>query len=190
MKNGFICLTLMCLVSIVAGCSPDRECSLNKLDQLMPDLRDCNFDGADLTGYDFQNADLRGASFRITVLHGANLANAKLSGKWARAADLLTSRNGAAQDFNGWDLSYMNLANADLHNASLRGTNLEFAILSGANLRGADLTNAHGSSRGVFLNRADLTEAILINVDMEVSSPVKSYRSNFNKSLKKSYHPH
>lgn len=75
------------------------------------DLRECSFEGIDLSGTDMSNADLRGANLVHT-----NLTNADLSGA---------------------NLTDANLRDANLRGANLRGANLTDAALCGAQLSNA-----------------------------------------------------
>jgi hypothetical protein len=100
---------LLLILLMFAGCG-DRICTDEEIDVPNPDLRNCDFTGADLSGRDLRGADLRGAVLIYANLRGADLTGAKLPSRFAKAADLLTSGNGAGQDFSGWDLSSMDLS--------------------------------------------------------------------------------
>jgi uncharacterized protein YjbI with pentapeptide repeats len=132
-------------------------------------LRNVNFNGANLENTDFSNSDLTGVSFRRTTLVGADFTNAKLDERWIPIIDLLTTRHGAGQDFQGVDLSHTYLPAADLSGANLRGADLSSASLPSANLSNADLTGANLQGTdlsGADLRNADLTDAKLNRVNL------------------------
>ena len=164
MKKLVPSLAVVGIVIMLTCCTLPRECLTLEIDQLMPDLRGCDFNGANLKGFDFMDADLRGASFSGANLEGADFTNAQLSGKSARAADLLTSLDGEGQDLSGWDLSHMNLAQANLRNADLRRTNLppNLSVLCKFP-RCRSITDAQGR---VLLAGSDLTGAVLVGANL------------------------
>lgn len=122
-------------------------------------LRGTDFTRADLTDSKFNNADLTGVIFDMTVLRGADFSGATLDERWVPIIDLLTTGEGAGQDFRGVDLSDVYLPAADLSGSDLRG-----ADLSDAHLANADLSDANLS--GANLQGTNLFGAILHNVDV------------------------
>jgi uncharacterized protein YjbI with pentapeptide repeats len=127
-------------------------------------LRNANFTRANLEGADLSNSDLTGATFNRTILFRANFTGATLDERWLPIIDLLTTHNGAGQDFQGLDLSNTYLPAGNLAEANLRGANLSGSFLAGANLRHADLTGADlrgADLYGANLRYADLTDALL-----------------------------
>ncbi len=99
----------------------------------LPDLRDANLRGIDLSGADFERAALLGADLREADLRRAQVALADLSFAHLSAA---------------------NLCDADFSWAYLIGTDLRRASFCGADLSGANFTLA-------YLNGADLSDAAL-----------------------------
>ncbi|MFW6357606.1 MAG: pentapeptide repeat-containing protein, partial [Chroococcales cyanobacterium] len=91
-----------------------------------------------------------------TVLVNANLFEANLSG--CRLEDT--------------DLNRAYLSHADLRNAKFIGTILEEADLSYANLSQVDLSDKNNDLRRIKLDNANLTQAILKDVDLQLISLV------------------
>jgi uncharacterized protein YjbI with pentapeptide repeats len=134
--------------------------SLAFLDLSDKDLRDANFSGANCEGTNFSDSDLRGATFNGTILVGADFTNATLDERWIPIIELLTTLNGAGQNFSGVDLNSTYLPTANLSNADLSSANLSRAQLPNANLAQADLIGANLRSTnliGAIFNNADLT---------------------------------
>ncbi|MGK7944130.1 MAG: pentapeptide repeat-containing protein [Microcystaceae cyanobacterium] len=84
------------------------------------DLRDSQFDHANLRDTDFRGANLQGVR-----LFSSNLTNANFEGADLRAADLESSR----------------LTNANFKNAILEGAFAVNTLFNGANIEGADFTD-------------------------------------------------
>ncbi len=116
-----------------------------------------SFRGADLTGAYFTQANLKSADFIDSRQRSTRVAQvrwhqaqaidrARLGGtplQDARLRLLLTSLDGADQDFTGADLRSSNLAGAKLHRARLTGAKLNGANLQLAELHSALLTEAN-----------------------------------------------
>jgi uncharacterized protein YjbI with pentapeptide repeats len=110
---------------------------------VIPDLRQVDLTGGNLTGVDFHEANLNAAILDDTNLHRASLRNAKM---------------------NRISLCRANLSKADLNNASLRGgiareagfvkSNLANASFTGTDLYRSDFSFAH------------LTDTVFNNVDL------------------------
>ena len=147
------------------------------------DLRDRNFDYADLSRSSLPKADLRYTSFKRAILRGIRLDAAQLDYAQLDNVDL----NGAS--LVDTKLSNVNLRSADLSKAELHGAVLQEAHMFGAVLRdaemhgadlqfaqmhSADLTNAHLSFAnlssaelyGAILQRSNLTGANLVNTKL------------------------
>ena len=119
-------------------------------------IKDTSFRKAKLTGADFSQAKLEGADFREATLnnvcwHEAMIADRVRPGdtylKNDRIRQLVISRQGQNERFDGEDLRNINLQNAILTNASffrakLNETNLQDAELSNTNFLEADLCGA------------------------------------------------
>jgi uncharacterized protein YjbI with pentapeptide repeats len=121
------------------------------------------FRGANLTDASFAQAYLKSADFTAANLactewfQAQNLTQAHFGGTFLQhpqLRQLMLTRVGQAQSFDGLDLSGLNLRRANLVDASFIGTNLK-----GANLRGADLSRA----KLVYtqFDEADLTGACI-----------------------------
>ena len=123
------------------------------------DLRNVDFEGANLKhviliGADLREANLRRATLNFSDLTGANLRNAKFEDAYLIGAILQKA------DLSGADLSYINAwGQANLLSAKLVGTNLFYADLEGANLQLSDCSGAN--MQGIRLRKADLSFAIL-----------------------------
>lgn len=132
-------------------------------------LRDVNFTQADLRNANFRNADLTGAILDSAILQGADFTNATLDEKWALIIHLLTTSQGADQNFSEYDMRAAYLSKSDLENANLHGADLSDAILSGSNLQNADLIGANLHSvnlAGANLRNANLTDASLRSANL------------------------
>jgi uncharacterized protein YjbI with pentapeptide repeats len=132
-------------------------------------LRRVDFTGSDMRDVNFSNSDLTGANFELTLLLGADFTDATLDIKWARISNLLTTWEGAGQNFSGHDLSlaYLygaNLVGANLHNANLTKAHLVSADLEGAELSDANLTETNLSDAN--LRNANFTDANTTRVDL------------------------
>jgi uncharacterized protein YjbI with pentapeptide repeats len=157
-----------------------RTCWVAKHRGRGADLRHARFYSVSLPGVCLEGADLSRAHFLRTDLHGADLRGGNLS--WACLMEA---------DLHDADLSHANLSAAQLHGAKLQGASLRGADLRAACLTATDLRNA--DLRGVDLTKAtlqllhgltpeqqqllgkpaptslagtDLTDAILIGVDL------------------------
>lgn len=123
------------------------------------DLTDANFSSATLN-----NSDFRGATLTRTSWHDACYINkSRVDGTYLeqlKIRELVVSKNGFKQDFQGLNLQGLNLENADLSDSNLMGSRL-----SNSNLRSANLTKANLSQ--VQLYGADLTGAILTGATIE-----------------------
>lgn len=134
--------------------------------EIIPDLREENFNnfdfsGYDLTGVNFENASLKQASFSNTPLYQAI--------------------------FSGADLSEVNLTRKMLSDTSLAGANLSCSILSESVLDGSDLSYAN--LEGVDLSDASLQQANLSNASLREAYLARAcfvganlYRTNFSNS--------
>lgn len=134
--------------------------SLINLDLSDKDLRDAYFGGANCEGTNFSNSDLQGATFYGTILVGADFTNATLDERWIPIIELLTTLDGAEQNFSGVDLNATYLPTANLSNADLSSADLSDADLPNSNLSQATLVGANLQSTnlvGAILNNADLT---------------------------------
>ncbi|MFE4108684.1 pentapeptide repeat-containing protein [Almyronema epifaneia] len=124
---------------------------------------------ADLTGTNFTQARLKSANFRKTTITHTYWKDAKQL-HLARSGDtylanpkirqLVVTCNGQGQNFDGLDLTGVNLQGANLQDASFIGANL-----NQSNLRDADLSRA--ILKQVQLDEADLTGAILTGACIE-----------------------
>jgi hypothetical protein len=144
------------------------------------DLRHARFYSVSLPGVCLEGADLSHAHFLGTDLHRADLRGADLSRACLMNADLrdadLTHANLAAAQLHGTKLQGASLRGADLRGACLTATDLQNADLTGADLTKATLQLLHGLNpeqqqllgkpAPTSLAGADLTDAILIGVDL------------------------
>ena len=128
------------------------------------DLRDTNFESADLKG-----ANLKGAILANADFFGANLKSANLEGASLESAILsfcnLRSANLKGANLEGANLEGITLIRADLEGAILEGANLEGASLRSVNLSFANLTNAKLSF--AKLSFANLSCANLTNANLD-----------------------
>ena len=90
------------------------QCDITNYQEYYPDLRDCCFVGADLSGHDFSGANLEGVNF--------TLSNFEIN-------------------YNTNEHS-PNFAFANLTNANFSGVNLDKSHFYGANCQGADFSNS------------------------------------------------
>lgn len=116
------------------------------------DLRDTNFNSANLNQANFNGADLTGANF-----NGANLAHTNFSG-----ADL----TGAS--FNKANLVYADLLDANLTNANLNGANFDRANMYEANLSGASFSNCTGNGKELKSMQADIYNITYTHDEMAI----------------------
>jgi uncharacterized protein YjbI with pentapeptide repeats len=100
---------------------------------VLPDLREANLKGADLSRANLSEANLDGAGLSGATLSEANVSGASISGSNLEAANLC-----GASLFSS-DLSQVNLRAADLSRADVGGADLSGARLDGANLTGAKI---------------------------------------------------
>lgn len=122
-------------------------------------LTEANFSGATLKYADFRDADLtRTCLYNTQGLEFARLGNTYLANPKIR--QLVVTCNGQGQNFDGLDLTGINLQGAILQDASFVG-----AILNQSNLRDADLSKA--ILKQTQLDDADLTGAILTGACIE-----------------------
>jgi hypothetical protein len=91
-----------------------------------PDLRELSASRLDLRNIDFENANLLGAQFRQACLDGANLRTANLKDT----------------NFTGASLQRADLREANLHNSNLRRSDLRGALLIDVNMNSVDLESA------------------------------------------------
>jgi len=128
-----------------------------------------SFQQADLTEADFSGAmlkhtDFRDANLTRTRWHGAKgLEFARLGSTYLanpRIQQLIVTCDEQGQNFDGLDLTGVNLLDAELQDASFIG-----ATLNQSNLRGADLSRA--ILKQTQLEGADLTGAILTGAYIE-----------------------
>jgi uncharacterized protein YjbI with pentapeptide repeats len=141
--------------------------------QIVPDLREADLSGRDLTmawlaGVDLTRANLSDAKLHGGSLSGANLTGATLTDADLRGADLRRAvlREAILPRAN---LSEAKLPEADLHRAflpwaNLREAKLHAATVTEAILSGADLGRADLS--GADLIATDLVEAQLVRTDL------------------------
>lgn len=88
-------------------------------------------------------------------------------------------------DFNGANLSEVNLSYTDLSYAKLNGTNLSRANLSGVNIKGASLSGASlikVNLSGAGLRGADLSSADLSGADLSDADLRRAYLTDANLS--------
>jgi hypothetical protein len=113
---------------------------------IVPDLREAELTGANLTGADLirvrlNDADLSGANLWDAHLHKARLNGVDLREANLRWADLSEVDVSGAYlgraDLGDADLTWGHLRDADLHQADLSRANLSKSDLSGADLTGA-----------------------------------------------------
>ena len=122
-----------------------------------------SFEGADLTGAQFNQAILDHSNFRGATLtraswfQAAGLDQARLEGTYLadpKVRQLVISKDGLKDNFDGQNLRGLNLTNANLSACSFIAANLSDATLQGADLSGAKLVQAQ-------LYGTDLTQACL-----------------------------
>ena len=110
------------------------QCDITNYQEYYPDLRDCCFVGADLTGHDFSGANLEGVNFTLSNFEGyspnfafANLTNANFSGVNLDQSHFYGA-NCQGADFS--NISYQ------LWPRSIVGANFQYANFQGANFNG------------------------------------------------------
>jgi uncharacterized protein YjbI with pentapeptide repeats len=129
---------------------------------IVPDLREADFEGARLSGVKLFCAELSGANLNGAVLFGADLTYSKirranLSEAVLSEADL-TSADLSAANLSNTDLTRARCERTDLTGADLRGANLRLAYIARADLHAAHLNGADFSMTTLsFLN---LTETV------------------------------
>jgi uncharacterized protein YjbI with pentapeptide repeats len=153
---------------------PDlREAQIGGADLSGADLRGAHLGEADLRRTDLHGADLRGADLGEAHLSGANLRRADLGGAYLRRAYFIRADLGGA-DLRGANLAGANLMGADFSGADLRRVDLMRTDLVGANFSGADLGEAHLSGtnlgganfRGADFHQTVLTETMFADTDL------------------------
>jgi uncharacterized protein YjbI with pentapeptide repeats len=177
--------------------------------KIWPDLREADFEGANLSRAnlsranlfraDFHKADLRWANLRWAKLRQADLSEADLSGADLHEADLTLAvmaceehleilRQGV-EVWNQWLKENpgvrLDLNRADLSEAHLVGANLEEAHLIEADLHEAHLIEAdlrRADLRRAKLSGADLSRADLSGADLSGAdlSGAKLYRADLS----------
>jgi Pentapeptide repeats (8 copies) len=157
-----------------------RTCWVAKHRGRGADLRHAHFYFVSLPGVCLEGANLSHAHFLRADLHGADLRGADLSRTCLMDTDLrdadLTRANLATAQLHGTKLQGASLRGADLRGACLTATDLQNADLTGADLTKATLQLLHGLTpeqqqvlgkpAPTSLAGADLTDAILIGVDL------------------------
>lgn len=122
-------------------------------------LTEANFSGATLKYANFWDAELtRTCLYHAQGLEFACLGNTYLANPTIR--QLVVNCDGRGQNFNGLDLTGVNLQRAKLQDASFIGATLNQSNLQDANLSGAILKQTQ-------LDGADLTGAILTGACIE-----------------------
>jgi uncharacterized protein YjbI with pentapeptide repeats len=140
-------------------------------------LSEAVLEGATLSEATLTNADLtdvtKTSAVDLTkaVLQNANLTNADLHEVYLDGAVLVAARQDYSADdyFEGPNLSWTSLVNADLTRADLRKSNLSHADLTDAILRATDLTGADltgATTDGAILEVRSLRGANLRGVDL------------------------
>jgi uncharacterized protein YjbI with pentapeptide repeats len=119
------------------------------------DLREADLRRADLQGANLTSADLRGADLQAANLQWANLGDAKMGG---------FESNQQSTNFEGADLTWAYLSDAQLQGTNLSAVKLRWATLTKANLQGANLSGA--DLRGANLQKARLQGAYLVGADL------------------------
>ena len=157
--------------AMLAGILPP---TLNGIDLTSTDFTGVDFAGLDLTRTDLSHAVLdpaplfAGATLSDGEAQGVNLANHKFPVRFAQfeGADL------TGVDLSQTELFQAQLTGVILNKARLIGANLNFADLHGAKLRGATLGIQPGKEgeaatlRGAFMTDVDLTDADLRSCDL------------------------
>ena len=137
---------------ITVGGVSFRKTNLNNLTK-------ADFSGAILRYADLRDANLTHTCWRdVKGLEFSRLDNTYLANPKIR--QLVVTCNGQGQNFDGLDLTGVNLQDATLQDASFIGANL-----NQSNLRGADLSRA--VLKQTQLDAADLTDAILTGACIE-----------------------
>ncbi|MEM7215317.1 MAG: pentapeptide repeat-containing protein [Pseudomonadota bacterium] len=155
----------------VIGRRPD---SLNGKDTKKPDLRNVNFQGANLSNFDldwmnFTGAKMQGAIFSEAGMQGVNLFNAKMQGAVLLGAKMQGADLSRAE-MQGADLSHATMQGANLFNAKMQGANLFGAAMQGAKLRGAEMQGAFltfAEMQGIDLRGAEMQGADLSDAEMQ-----------------------
>lgn len=148
----------------------DQNCYeiIRKISLYLATIGGTKFYSANLTNADFTGAKLKSTDFRKTTLkrtcwyQATGLEYARVEGTYLDdpvIRELVTSKDGRKQNYDGMNLRDLNLDYAQLAGASFIG-----ADLSGATLRNADLTGAklvRTQLYGVDLTGACLTGAFI-----------------------------
>lgn len=149
----------------------------------VPDLRNAQLFGRDLSAADLRNVDFSGADFRVcifdrTLFDDANLSDAKLpSARLGTASFVRTKLYGAELSkavFSGGDLSFASLKAAKLYEAQfvgaiLNGAEFNEAFLLKANFQESALNNAsfrESDARLTNFTDASLECAILVEANL------------------------
>jgi uncharacterized protein YjbI with pentapeptide repeats len=123
------------------------------------DLIEANFTRAEIGHTDFRKANLINAHwYQCQNIDLANFGNIAIED--SRIQQLLTTLQGARQDYSHLDLSGINLQGADLQGANFMGANLHISNLQDADLSRANLKQAQ-------LDSTDLTGATLTGAYIE-----------------------
>ncbi|MBR5426823.1 MAG: pentapeptide repeat-containing protein [Clostridia bacterium] len=117
------------------------------------DLREMNFEKADLSGVDLSSADLAGAWLKNAKLVGTKLAGAVLDGAFMHDADLTDA-----------DLRGARLSHAKACHACFKRADMEQAILTGSVLWESDFEEA--SLKGAILTAAELCDCDFTAADL------------------------
>ena len=110
-------------------------------------LKDKDFNFADLDNADFNNLNLNGVDMNFASLQYANFSNSSISGANLNFADLKYAKFDNA-NLEGANLNFADLAYADMRNSVLDGANLNFVDLDGANMAGARINGANHAFAG------------------------------------------
>ncbi|NJR65629.1 MAG: pentapeptide repeat-containing protein [Leptolyngbyaceae cyanobacterium CRU_2_3] len=158
-----------CHTALGAGTSAEKMPFVRKLSVALTTMLGTSFKSAELTGVDFSRAilkhtDFRDANLTRTRWYGAKgLEFARLDNTYLanpKIRQLVVTCNGRGQNFDGLDLTEVNLQDANLQDASFIG-----ATLNQSNLRGADLSRA--ILKQTQLDGADLSGAVLTGAYIE-----------------------
>jgi uncharacterized protein YjbI with pentapeptide repeats len=141
--------------------------------KIVPDLTMANLAGTDLREANFNGAELSRSDLARTDLTGAFLVKANLFGAILNEAILNRA------DLNEANLYGANLNRANLNRAILNGAILNGAILNGANLNGANLTRAIFDRADIAkadFNEACINNTILVDIDLRFARGLENLR--------------
>jgi uncharacterized protein YjbI with pentapeptide repeats len=162
---------------------PDlRNVDLSGLQISGLNLETAKLDGAVLCGANLHSVRLAGASLSAAKLQGSNLMHAIIAGGSLKQADLCQAT------LSGADLAGADLSGADLRDAVLVQTNFSDASLVRARLRGAHLRSAtlvrtdlsYADMRQVQLDYAILMSNTLRQTELSQARLVQTCFSNVN----------